>query len=95
MVTISDKKKIIELYQYETVEEFMKSSLMMATLLRTQQDVADMDNQHRAMSYHEVRQILRCGDDTVKRLVAEKKLYVNADGKIPYKSLQEFTNAGK
>ena len=94
-MTISDKKKIIELYQYDTVEEFMSSSLMMAVLLRTQQRVDELENEHRCYTYHEIRKILKCGDDTVKRLVAEKKLYVNADGKIPYASLREFTHAGK
>ena len=95
MVTLSDKSKIIHLYEFRTVEEFMSSPMIADIILQAREQAEADISRHRQMSVNEVRQILGCGYDTVKKLIAEGKLWVNADGVIPYSSLIEYTNAGK
>jgi len=95
MVTLQDKSKIIHLYEFRTLEEFMSSPIFEAVTQqarkRAEAEIAD----NRQMSINEVRKILAVGYDTVNKLIAEGKLWVNADGMIPYSSVLEYTNAGR
>ena len=95
MVTIQDKSKIIHLYEFRTVEEFMSSEIFAAITRKAAEKAESEIATHRQMSVNEVRGVLGVGYDTIKKLIAEGKLYLNADGQIPYRALIEYTNAGK
>lgn len=95
MVEVTDGAKIIKLYEFKTVEEFLSSPIFaqVAEQARKRAEAEIADN--RQMSINEVRHLLAVGYETVKKLIAEGKLWVNADGQIPYRALIEYTNAGK
>lgn len=95
MVEIADGAKIIKLYEFRTVEDFMCSPIFaqVAEQARKRAEAEIADN--RQLSINEVRRMLAIGHSTVTKLIAEGKLWVNADGLIPYRSVIEYTNAGK
>lgn len=95
MVEVTDGAKIIKLYEFKTVEEFLSSNIFaqVAEQARKRAEADILEN--RQLSINEVRKILVVGYDTVKKLIAEGKLWQNADGLIPYRAVIEYTNAGR